>query len=120
MHGATFRLMVVAGSNRRTSATRTALDWVADRACEAGASVDRLDLRTEPLELFDPDRYKECLGYSALRERVLRADAFLLGSPDYHGSISGCLKNFLDYFWREFAGKLFASIVASHDKGLTV
>jgi FMN reductase len=30
------------------------------------------------------------------------------------------MKNFLDHFWHEFAGKLFATIVASHDKGLTV
>jgi len=30
------------------------------------------------------------------------------------------MKNFLDHFWREFAGKLFATIVASHEKGLTV
>jgi len=44
----------------------------------------------------------------------------VLGSPDYHGSISGAMKNFLDHFWREFAGKLFATIVASHEKGLTV
>jgi FMN reductase len=51
---------------------------------------------------------------------VEQADAILLGTPDYHGSISGALKNFLDHFWREFAGKLFATIVASHEKGLTV
>jgi len=30
------------------------------------------------------------------------------------------MKNFLDHFWGEFAGKLFATIVASHEKGLTV
>jgi FMN reductase len=30
------------------------------------------------------------------------------------------MKNFLDHFWHEFAGKLFASVVASHEKGLTV
>ena len=48
------------------------------------------------------------------------ADAFILASPDYHGSMSGALKNFLDYFWEEFAGKTFGYIVASHEKGLTV
>ena len=26
----------------------------------------------------------------------------------------------MDHFWHEFAGKLFATIVASHEKGLTV
>ena len=30
------------------------------------------------------------------------------------------MKNFLDHFWHEFAGKLFVTIVASHEKGLTV
>ena len=29
------------------------------------------------------------------------------------------MKNFLDHFWKEFTGKLFAPIVASHEKGLT-
>jgi FMN reductase len=53
-------------------------------------------------------------------ELVKWADAFVLATPDYHGSMSGSLKNFLDYFWSEFAGKTFGYIVASHEKGLTV
>ena len=48
------------------------------------------------------------------------ADAFILVSPDYHGSMSGSLKNFLDYYWEEFAGKTFGYICTSHEKGLTV
>src|SRR5204862_6524722 len=48
------------------------------------------------------------------------ADAFVLGSPDYHGSMSGAIKNFLDFHWEEFAGKLFGYVCASHEKGLTV
>jgi FMN reductase len=55
-----------------------------------------------------------------LKARVETADAFILGTPDYHGSISSALKNFLDHFWKEFGGKLFATLVASHEKGLTV
>ena len=53
-------------------------------------------------------------------EAVNWADAFVLASPDYHGSMSGALKNFLDHYWAEFAGKLFGYICASHEKGLTV
>ena len=30
------------------------------------------------------------------------------------------MKNFLDQFWHEFAGKLFITIVSSREKGLTV
>ena len=52
-------------------------------------------------------------------DAVTWADAFLLATPDYHGSMSGAMKNFLDYHWEEFAGKLFGYICASHEKGLT-
>lgn len=34
--------------------------------------------------------------------------------------MSGVIKNFLDSFWEEFAGKTFGYIVSSHEKGLTV
>ena len=30
------------------------------------------------------------------------------------------MKNFLDYHWEEFAGRLFGYVCASHEKGLTV
>jgi FMN reductase len=51
-------------------------------------------------------------------EDVAWADAFVLATPDYHGSMSGALKNFLDYHWKELAGKLFGYLCASHEKGL--
>jgi FMN reductase len=53
-------------------------------------------------------------------EAVTWADAFVLASPDYHSSMSGTTKNFLDHFYKEFGGKVFGYIVASHEKGLTV
>ncbi len=86
----------------------------------AHCSVDVLDLLAEPLPLFNPDTARTGPQYAPLRERVLRADVFVLGTPDYHGGPSGAMKNFLDHFWHEFAGKLFGTIVASHEKGLTV
>src|SRR5205823_2943593 len=68
----------------------------------------------------NPDTAEDQVSFPALQARVERADVFILGTPDYHGSISSALKNFLDHFWQEFAGKLFATVVASHEKGLTV
>ena len=52
--------------------------------------------------------------------KIVMADGYILASPDYHGSMSGAIKNLLDYYWKEFAGKTFGYIVASHEKGLTV
>ena len=55
-----------------------------------------------------------------IAELIKKADAFVLATPDYHCSMSGSLKNFLNYFWSEFTGKTFGYIVGSHEKGLTV
>src|SRR5260370_29519824 len=93
---------------------------VAQRLGEGGCNVDVLDLEKEPLALYNPDTSHDLPEYAGLQGRVERADVIVLGTPDYHGCISSALKNFLDHFWHEFAGKLFATIVASHEKGLTV
>jgi NAD(P)H-dependent FMN reductase len=120
MSKAPLRILAVAGSLHRTSVTRTVVIHVAGQLAGNGCEVDILDLHKEPLPLYNPDTAYSAEGFSALKERVERADVFVLGTPDYHGSISSALKNFLDHFWHEFAGKLFATLVASHEKGLTV
>jgi FMN reductase len=114
------RVLAVAGSLQRGSVTRVVIHHVADRLQQDGCNVDVLDFLKEPLALYNPDTAHDLPGYNELQERVERADVVLLGSPDYHGSLSGAMKNFLDHFWHEFAGKLFVTIVASHEKGLTV
>jgi NAD(P)H-dependent FMN reductase len=114
------RILAVTGSLHRKSVTRTVLAHVTTRLQAAGCRVDGLDFETEPLPLFNPDTVWTSPAYLALKPRVEQADVLLLGTPDYHGSISSTLKNFLDHFWKEFAGKLFATVVASHEKGLTV
>jgi len=113
-------VLAIAGSLNPGSVTRVAIDHLADLLREAGVSVEALDFHESPLPLFDPRQAWGRPEYLALKERVLRADVIVLGTPDYHGSISSTLKNFLDHFWKEFAGKLFATVVASHEKGLTV
>ena len=117
---AKLHVLLVAGSPRRDSSTSSLLRFIADELARGGCVVDFLDLAAEPLAHFNPDTTYAAAHYPALRARVHRADALVLGTPDYHGSVSGALKNFLDHFWQEFTGKLFATVVASHEKGLTV
>ena len=116
----TINVLAVSGSLHTGSVTRAALDHLAGLLRADGCQVDLLDLFEEPLEMFSPATTYGGPGYPALKARVDRANVIVLGTPDYHGSMSGAMKNFLDHFWREFAGKLFGSIVASHEKGLTV
>ena len=114
------QVLAVAGSLHRRSVTRAVVQHVAKRLKAEGCIVDVLDFETEPLPLYNPDTAYHAPGFDALQTRVVRADVYVLGTPDYHGCISSAMKNFLDHFWGEFAGKLFATIVASHEKGLTV
>lgn len=114
------KVLAVIGSLQRGSVTRVVVHHVAERLQQAGCAVDVLDFLKEPLALYNPDTAHELPGYEELQQRVDASDVILLGTPDYHGSLSGAMKNFLDHFWHEFAGKLFVTIVASHEKGLTV
>jgi FMN reductase len=116
----TLNVLAVVGSLQRDSITRVVIGHAARALAAAGCAVDVLDFQKEPLALYNPDNAHELPGYAELQARVERADVILLGTPDYHGSLSGAMKNFLDYFWHEFAGKLFVTVVASHEKGLTV
>lgn len=113
----TFNVLGVAGSRRQSSYSTQALKIALEHAKKQGAEVRLLDVGKLPL--YDPNApaSKEL---EQAAEAVSWADAFILASPDYHGSMSGALKNFLDHFYEEFAGKLFGYVVASHEKGLTV
>ena len=113
-------VMAVIGSMHEKSVTKVAVKFVAAGLRDASCTVDVLDLSKEQLPLVNIDITFKADYYGPLKERVLAADVFVLGTPDYHGSLSGAMKNFLDHFWREFTGKLFVPMVASHEKGLTV
>jgi azobenzene reductase len=72
------------------------------------------------MPLFNPDSSTQAdMKLKEVIDDLIWADAFIMVSPDYHGSISGSM-NFLDYYWEEFAGKMFGYICTSHEKGLTV
>ena len=114
------KIFAVVGSTNASAVTRGVIFHVAGELRRQGCTVDVLDLSKESLALFNVETAYSQPGFALLKARVETADVFLLGTPDYHGSISSALKNFLDHFWKEFAGKLFATIVASPEKGLTV
>jgi NAD(P)H-dependent FMN reductase len=91
-------VVAICGSRRDESNTRVALATALDEAAAAGASTELLDLRTLDLPPLDADHDAADQGDGArLLAAVDDADALLLGTPVYHGSYSGVLKNALDY-----------------------
>ena len=125
----TINVLGVASSMRQQSYSTRVLKMVLEEAEKYNSESYILELRKIDLPLYDPNRItsdepssnNNCNNVLERIRTALRwADAFVLASPDYHGSMSGGMKNFLDYFWEDFAGKTFGYIVASHEKGLTV
>ena len=117
----TLNVLGVAGSMRKGSYGTKILNILLDIASKYEAETSLLDLRKANMPLFNPDlSIQSDLNIQEATAQVNWADAFILVSPDYHGSMSGSMKNFLDYYWEEFAGKTFGYICTSHEKGLTV
>jgi NAD(P)H-dependent FMN reductase len=129
----TVNVLGVAGSMRQQSYSTRALKIVLEEAKKYYSESYMLELRKINLPLYDPSEItsdeptsnnSNISNSNSVLERITTAlrwaDAFVLASPDYHGSMSGGMKNFLDYFWEDFAGKTFGYVVASHEKGLTV
>src|SRR4029450_11048552 len=124
----TINILGVAGSMRQESYSTLGLKMVLEEAKKYGSESHLLDLRDRNLPLYDPGApssndpsfNNSNNELEKITTALKWADALVLASPDYHGSISGTLKNFLDYFWEDFAGKTFGYIIASHEKGLTV
>jgi NAD(P)H-dependent FMN reductase len=114
----TLKLLGVSGSLRTNSHGLQSLSIVLDKAKELGSDTRLLDLRTANLPMYNPDAQPDEFVSRVLAD-VTWADAFVLATPDYHGTMSGAMKNFLDYHWSEFSGKLFGYLCASHDKGIT-
>jgi FMN reductase len=91
------KIVGIAGSLRADSYSHQALQQAVDRLEALGAEVEVLDLRTMNLPFCDGgDAYPDYPDVQRLQETVKQADALVLATPEYHGSLSGVLKNALD------------------------
>jgi NAD(P)H-dependent FMN reductase len=115
------KILGVGSSMREGSYGTRALKIVLDRMEKLQAETHLLDLRKVKMPTFNPNSSLQSgKRIREVTEKVNWADVFILATPDYHGSMSGPMKNFLDHYWQEFAGKTFGYICTSHEKGLTV
>jgi FMN reductase len=93
------RVLGVSGSLRPTSKTSLALRAALTALETLGVAGEALELSELPLPLFSGYSYpeKETGALERLRDRVATHDLVLLASPEYHGTLSGSLKNALDH-----------------------
>lgn len=106
------RFVGIAGSLRSDSYSQQALTLAAQRLEALGAEVEVLDLRTLTLPFCDGgDEYPEYPDVARLQTAFQQADGIILATPEYHGSVSGVLKNALDLMsFRELSDKVVGLI----------
>ncbi|WP_273759118.1 NAD(P)H-dependent oxidoreductase [Bartonella sp. ML70XJBT.G] len=95
-------IVIILGSVRQPSLTKTVASCLADYLLMRGASLHWVDLREQPLPIADPDYHHNVEAHPSVAVRqfvktIAAADGVILASPLYQGSYSGVLKNALDH-----------------------
>lgn len=91
------RVLGIAGGLRPHSRTHQALHIVLEKLREKGVEVELLDVRDLNLPFCSGEfDYPDHPDVVRLREAVAAAHGIIFASPEYHGTISGVLKNAID------------------------
>jgi chromate reductase len=94
------RLLAISGSLRRCSYNSALLDAAVAACPQAAEFVVWRGLADIPA--YNEDLDDAPIAVAELREEIARADAVLIATPEYNGSIPGALKNALDWVSRPF------------------
>ena len=111
------RLLAFAGSTREASLNKRLLRVAVAMAERSGATVTTLDLRDLPMPLYDGDL--EASGglpsnAKRFKELMVAHQGLLIAAPEYNSSITGVLKNAIDWASRASPGE--APLAAFRDK----
>jgi len=100
------RIMILQGHNKPHSTLSGLCGHFTTLFEGHGADVDLFCVHAQPLPLMEEGATYDADPHVAqLKASMKAADAIVLTSPEYHGSVSGALKNALDFLWPEFSGK---------------
>lgn len=119
------KVVAISGSTRKDSYNRKALAIAKKFATDAGAEVTEVDLKEWDLPMYDGDLEAAGVPESVMRLQKLIAETnvLILASPEYNNSVSGVLKNALDWLsrppLRPLRGKMAAIFGASSGMGGT-
>ncbi|WP_163101796.1 NADPH-dependent FMN reductase [Peribacillus alkalitolerans] len=102
------KLLIINGSPRKTGRTRLAVKSISEKY-----SMESIDLSEVVLPLFNGDvSQKQDLAVLKLQNAVKSADGIIFASPEYHGAMSGALKNALDFLGSEYFANKPVSLIA--------
>src|SRR6185369_3678049 len=110
------KLVAFCGSLRKASFNRMALQAFIERLPQ-GASVETIEIGDWPLYNADVQAQGFPAPVQATQQKMLAADGIVFASPEYNYSVSGALKNAIDWLSRltpqPFAAKPIAMFGAA-------
>ena len=111
----TVRLLAFAGSTRAGSLNQALLDLAVAEARGRGAEVTEIRLKDFDLPLYDADLERAGFPVAAreLRELFFAHHGVLIASPEYNGSVTGVLKNAIDWASRPWGQNSFDHVPAA-------
>ncbi len=116
-------LLGIPGSLREHSFNRALIQAAVDNAPE-GVAIEMFLLHDVPLYNADVEAQGDPAPVARLKRAIVEADGLLLATPQYNGSVSGVLKNALDWasrpaFESVLAGKPAAIMGATTGRSAT-
>jgi FMN reductase len=87
----------IGGTTRPSSSSECALRTALAPAERAGAEVRCFTAQDLDLPMYDPSSADRTPKAQALVDAIRECDGLVLSSPGYHGTVSGLVKNALDY-----------------------
>ena len=102
------KILGLAGEYRSTSKSGMLVNAGLELAEQRGAEVVFWDLAEQPLPLVGEEGCWSNPNVAAFQALLLECDAFLACSPEYHGTMSGVMKNTFDWMYdKHVGGKVF-------------
>src|SRR5258706_7411806 len=114
----TVKLLAFAGSTRSGSLNQALLDLAVAEARARGAEVTEIRLKDFDLPLYDGDLDVSAFPGAAreLKSLFQSHQGLLIASSEYYGSVSGLLKNAIDWASRPTDGEALTALSAFRGK----
>lgn len=90
-------ILGIGGTTRAGSTSEKALNISLNAAKALGARIHLISGSNLLLPMYAPDLQDRSEKASFLVEQLRQCDGLIISSPSYHGSVSGLIKNALDY-----------------------
>tara|TARA_B100000212_G_scaffold209236_1_gene157958 strand:- start:808 stop:1410 length:603 start_codon:yes stop_codon:yes gene_type:complete len=98
------KVMGLSGSIGRSSKNGMLVDLALSKAESKGADVFFWDLQEKPLPLVGDEGCWSNPIVKEFQELAASCDAFIVSSPEYHGTMSGVMKNTFDWVYENHVG----------------